>query len=144
MDQTTIINIYTDGGSRGNPGNAALGVYIEDEERNKLTQIGKKLGVATNNIAEYSAILEALTWVVENKNALSNLKKINMFMDSQLATSQLNGIYKIKNSNIREIMFKIRQRENEIGIPITYSHIGREFNKKADRMVNLALDNQLI
>lgn len=141
MDQTTILNIYTDGGSRGNPGEAALGVYIEDNDKNTLVEIGKRLGTATNNIAEYSAILEALVWVVEKKEKLINLNKINMFMDSQLASSQLNGIYKIKNSGLREILFKIRQKENEIGMPITYTHIRRELNKKADRMVNLALDN---
>lgn len=143
MDQTTNINIYTDGGSRGNPGEAALGIYIDDGNGKMLAQIGKRIGVATNNIAEYSAIFEALKWLLENKKLLTNLDKINMHMDSQLASSQLNGIYKIKNPNIREIFFKVKQKESEIGIPITYIHIRRELNKKADRMVNLALDNKL-
>lgn len=143
MEQASSINIYTDGGSRGNPGESALGVYITDENGNTLAEIGKTLGITTNNIAEYSAILEAFTWVVENKDNFPNLKKISFYMDSQLAASQLNGLYKIKNANLRELLFKIREKEGELGIAVTYSHIRREYNKKADKLVNLALDGVL-
>lgn len=143
MEKTSSINIYTDGGSRGNPGESALGVYISDENGDTLAEIGKTLGITTNNIAEYSAILEALTWVAENKKSMPNLQKINFYMDSQLAASQLNGIYRIKNANLRDLLFKIRQKEGEIGIAVLYSHIRREYNKKADKLVNLALDGIL-
>lgn len=142
MNLPTIINIYTDGGSRGNPGPAALGVYIEDTNGNKLAEIGKTLGITTNNIAEYSAILAAMNWILEQKKVLS-IERVNFYMDSNLAASQLNGLYKIKNANLRELFFLIKQKESEIGFPIYYSHIPREQNKKADRMVNLALDNKL-
>lgn len=134
------IFIYTDGGSRGNPGLAALGVYIEDDKGKELVRIGKKIGEATNNVAEYSAILEGFNWLVENKSK-HRIESVNFYMDSQLACLQLTGIYKVKNSTIREFVFKIRQKEAELKIPIFYEHIPREENIKADFMVNLALDN---
>ena len=136
------IHIYTDGGSRGNPGPSALGVYITDEKGKVIEKIGIKLGITTNNIAEYSAILAGFTYVLENKEKI-NPESINFFMDSQLAYSQLIGIYKIKNDGIRKLMFEIRKKEAELNIPIFYAHIPREQNKNADEMVNLALDNKL-
>jgi ribonuclease HI len=136
------ISIFTDGGARGNPGPAALGVYIEDDNKKELTRIGKKLGEATNNFAEYSAIIEGFSWVIKNKNKF-NIESINLYTDSQLAYSQLSGLYKVKDGKIRELVFKIRQQEAEIKAPIFYNHIPREENKKADFMVNLALDNKL-
>lgn len=135
------ILIFTDGGARGNPGPAALGVYIEDDNKKELARIGKKIGHATNNVAEYSAILEGLSWAVENKHKL-NIEGINFYMDSQLAYSQLIGLYKVKNEKIREFVFEIRKKEAELAIPIFYAHIPREENKQADYMVNQALDNQ--
>lgn len=143
MNKITEINIYTDGGSRGNPGPSALGVYIESVEKVRLAEIGKSLGINTNNFAEYSAIVSGLEWIVENKNTLSSLKQINFYMDSLLAVSQINGLYKIKNSMLRELYFKVKSLEATISIPISYTHIRREKNKNADRLVNLALDNSL-
>lgn len=139
MDQQKTISIFTDGGSRGNPGPSALGVYIEQNGK-PLAEIGKRIGNTTNNFAEYSAILEALSWVEENKSKL-DFTKIDFFMDSELAYSQLIGIYKIKNEGIRKFIFEIREKEVIIGVPIVYSHVRREKNTKADKLVNLALDN---
>jgi ribonuclease HI len=136
------ISIFTDGGARGNPGPAALGVFIEDEDHRELARIGKTIGDATNNVAEYSAIIEGFNWVLRNKDKL-NIESINFYMDSQLACSQLTGIFKVKNAKIREFVFEIRKREAELKIPIFYSHISREKNTKADFMVNQALDNRL-
>ncbi len=136
------IVVFTDGGSRGNPGPAALGVFIQTEDGKELASIGKRLGETTNNVAEYSAIVEAFNWLLDNKLKLA-IEEIHFYMDSQLAYSQLNGLYKIKNTQIREFILEIRQKEAELGIPITYTHIPREQNKKADFMVNQALDNLL-
>jgi ribonuclease HI len=109
-----------------------------------LDELSTYLGVTTNNIAEYSAILAALNWIVQNKSQMPSLTKINFFMDSQLASSQLNGLYKIKNPKLRELLFAAKQKEVEIGLPVYYSHVPREQNKKADALVNKALDeNQL-
>jgi ribonuclease HI len=135
--------VFTDGGSRGNPGPSAVGVYIEDGNGNKLTSIGKKIGIATNNVAEYSAIVEALCWLNNNKKKISNTLEVFFYLDSELAYSQLCGLYKVKNAAIRELVFRIRQEEAQLGIPVVYSHIPREKNTKADLLVNLALDNLL-
>lgn len=135
------ISIHTDGGSRGNPGPAAIGVFIEDENKT-LAEIGKRIGEATNNVAEYKAVLEALSWILENKEKIKG-SEINFFIDSQLIYSQIIGVYKIKNDNLRTILFEIRKKEAEINITINYNHIPREENKKADTLVNMALDNIL-
>lgn len=136
------ITIYTDGGARGNPGPAALGVYITNEKNQVLAKIGKYLGEATNNIAEYKAIVEGFNWLIQNKNK-EKIEKVFFFMDSQLAVSQLTGLYKIKNDKIRELVFEIRTKENQLQIPIFYNHITRDKNKQADFLVNLTLDNEL-
>jgi ribonuclease HI len=143
MYNLASINVFTDGGSRGNPGPAALGVFIENDKGEELKSIGKTLGIATNNVAEYSAIKESLIWILENLKEMPDLQKINFYMDSNLAVQQLNGIFKIKNTGLMTIYFEIKSLENQIKIPITYTHIPREQNKKADRMVNLALDGKL-
>lgn len=135
------ISIYTDGGSRGNPGEAGIGVFIKDEKQ-ALAKIGKKIGIATNNVAEYAAVIEALSWILENREKLNDFQ-INFFMDSQLVYSQIIGIYKIKNDNLRKLLFKIREKEAEIKLDINYNHIPREKNKEADALVNMALDNIL-
>jgi ribonuclease HI len=142
MDNLASINVFTDGGSRGNPGQSALGVYIETEVHKELVSIGKTLGIKTNNVAEYSAIREALTWILENKKKAPKLSNIYFYMDSNLAVQQLNGVYKIKNSDLRIIIFEIKKLESQIKIPIFYNHIPREQNKKADSLVNKALDNK--
>lgn len=134
------ITIFTDGGSRGNPGPAALGVYITDDKNQVLARIGKYLGETTNNIAEYSAIVEGLDWLIENKDKIKT-EKAHFYMDSQLAYSQLVGLYKIKNAKIREMVFEIRSKEEKLDFPIIYNHVPREKNKNADFLVNLALDN---
>ncbi len=136
------LSVYTDGGSRGNPGPAALGVVILEEDT-PIHKIGKTLGITTNNVAEYSAILASLEWIAQNRELIGDISGINFFMDSLLACQQLKGIYKIKQPHLQEIMIKIRKIEIALRVKITYTHIPREKNKEADRMVNLALDNNL-
>lgn len=143
MQDLKLIKIFTDGGSRGNPGPSALGVHIESEAGESLADIGKKLGINTNNFAEYSAIVEALGWVVDHKSELPNLEKIEFYMDSKLAVMQITGMYKIKNEVLRGLVIDVKQKEAEINLPISFKHVPREQNTKADRMVNLALDNLL-
>lgn len=136
------INIFTDGGSRGNPGPAAIGVYIEGDGK-VLGKIGKRIGRNTNNFAEYNAILEGLDFLIQNRDLLTKQTSINFFMDSQLASSQINGLYKIKNTVIRSLIFEIREKEALLGASVSYNFIPREKNKIADKLVNLALDNKL-
>jgi len=137
------ILIFTDGGARGNPGPAAIGVYITDDKGNKLTAIGKRIGDATNNTAEYKAVLEALSWLIENREKLEKDAKIAFFIDSQLVYSQIKGLFKVKAESIREYIFTIREKEKQLGLPLQWNHIPREQNKTADSLVNLALDNIL-
>lgn len=135
------LRVFTDGGSRGNPGPSAIGIYITDEKNSVLYGLGKCIGEATNNVAEYTAILEALRWISSHKESLERNATIDFFLDSELAYSQLIGVYKIKNAALRAIFFEVRIEESRIGYPIRYFHIPREKNKEADRLVNRALDN---
>ena len=137
------IEVFTDGGSRGNPGQAAIGVYIREANGNVLKTIGKRIGEATNNVAEYKAVLEALSWLIENKETIEKYSKISFFLDSQLVYSQINGLFKVKSENIREYVYAAREKQKQLGIPVEWSHIPREKNANADRLVNLALDNLL-
>jgi len=131
------IKIFTDGGARGNPGPTAIGVAIFGEESGKIMEkFGRVLGETTNNVAEYSAVIEALKWVASN---LPPGLEINFFSDSKLMVSQLNGLYKIKNHNLRLLILKVKELEMETGAKIFYHHIPREENKLADSLVNSCL-----
>jgi ribonuclease HI len=139
---TKYINIYTDGGARGNPGPAAIGVYIEDQDGQEIFSFGKRIGNTTNNVAEYRAVIEALRWFIENSE-LGKIESLNFYLDSNLVCSQINGLFKVKNSNLRLHLYQVRELESKIDIPINYTFVPREQNKKADKMVNLALDSKL-
>lgn len=137
------LNVFTDGGARGNPGPSAIGVYITDGNNKKISGFGKQIGNSTNNVAEYKAVIEALTWIIENKKDLSRNAKVYFFLDSKLVCSQIIGIFKVKNADLRNLLFDVRQREAQINFPIFYKHIPREQNTKADAFVNSALDNDI-
>lgn len=132
--------IFTDGGSRGNPGPAAIGIVIKNNLGKIIFETGERLGSATNNVAEYRAVVRALLWVVENQKILNDVK-ISFFLDSLLIYSQIVGAYKVKDSKMKELLSLVRKKEDLIKTTIFYKHIPREKNKEADRMVNLALDN---
>ena len=131
-----MVEIFCDGGARGNPGPAAYGFVVRDES-GVIKEANGYIGVATNNVAEYTAIVEALKWLSNHKKG----EDLQFFLDSLLAASQLNGIYKVKNAKIRELLVKIRELENQFS-KITYQHVPRDQNKEADKQVNLALDQK--
>lgn len=137
-----MINVFTDGGARGNPGPAGIGVYITKNNK-ELFSLGKEIGETTNNVAEYTAVVEALSYLVLVKEKIQNESVISFFLDSELVCRQINGIYKVKDSKLRELMFIVRQKEGELSIPVSYTHIPREKNKHADRLVNAALDKKI-
>lgn len=137
-----VLNVFTDGGARGNPGPSAIGVYIESTDGKIISGFGKTIGVATNNVAEYKAVIEALTWIIENKKDLAKEAKINFFLDSKLVCSQIIGIFKVKNADLRNLLFDVRNMEAQIRLPIYYKYIPREQNMKADAFVNQALDGK--
>jgi len=125
---------YTDGGSRGNPGPSALGAYITDEHGKVVKEHGRFLGTQTNNFAEYSAIVDALTHCAE-----LGATEVEMRMDSELAVKQLNGIYKVKNPGIAALYMKVHNLRTNFK-KVTFTHVRREYNKDADRIVNDVLD----
>lgn len=129
--------IYTDGASRGNPGPASYGFSIRNEKGRILYEEGKYLGITTNNFAEYSAVLSALEYV---ENEMRDTKEISFLMDSKLVVEQLSGRYKIKSPNLKPLISKIKELEENL--VISYKHIPREFNKDADFLANQALDNR--
>lgn len=136
------LTIFTDGGSRGNPGPAAYGFSITNNENQELAGVGKYIGNNTNNVAEYSAVVEALKWVVGHRESLGDISGISFFMDSELICRQLNGQYKVKHPIMQEYFFTVQNLLKEINLPTTFTHVRRENNKRADALVNEALDRQ--
>lgn len=130
-----IFKVFTDGGSRGNPGPAAAGFVVYDDSGNIRQKRRKYLGIATNNEAEYQGVIEALS-----HPELAGGFHINFFLDSLLVVNQLNGLWKIKEPRLRELILKIRGLE--AGKNVTYTHIPREQNTIADQLVNETLDGE--
>lgn len=135
--------VFTDGGARGNPGPAAIGVIIKSEKGEILKKISRKIGKATNNVAEYMAVIAALEWLRNNSTMkqFNNETMIYFHLDSKLVVNQLNGFFKVKNGDLRNLLLKTRLLEQEVGGQILYTFITREKNKEADILVNKALDN---
>ncbi|MEK7149063.1 MAG: ribonuclease HI family protein, partial [Patescibacteria group bacterium] len=136
------IIIYTDGGSRGNPGEAAIGIVIKNESGDTIKTYGEVLGIATNNIAEYTAIVVALQKVKQLLGKERTKKtEIEFRMDSELAMKQLNGEYKIENEDLQPLFLKIWNLKFDFG-KMSFKHIPREKNKEADKLVNEALNRK--
>lgn len=133
-------SIFTDGGSRGNPGPAASGVYIVAADGTEVYSLGKPLGETTNNVAEYTAVLLACEWLKKQ----SGVQSASFFLDSELVCRQLNGVYKIKSEGLKSLYYTIQEYREKFGFPTVFSHIPREKNKKADALVNMALDKNLL
>lgn len=136
LSRIMILKVYTDGGSRGNPGPSAVGgvAFLEDR---RIFEFKKSIGTATNNDAEYQALIKALE-ILNSKLQILNKSKIiiKFHSDSRLMVNQVNGLFKVKNGRIREYILKIRSLEQEINLPISYHYVPREQNVEADRLVN--------
>ena len=135
------IIVFTDGGSRGNPGPAAVGFVIKDASENLIKSHGETIGEATNNEAEYRAVVSALKKI----KALLGKKKckelsVEVNMDSELVQKQLTGKYKIENKKLAPFFLEIWNLKLDFG-GVSFQHLPRERNKEADRMVNQALDD---
>lgn len=126
--------LYTDGGSRGNPGPSALGYAIFDLDDKVIEKNSRYLGITTNNQAEYQALKEGL-----EASRILGVKKIDVFMDSLLVINQLKGLYKVKNSELMPVNQSVRRILSEFE-SYTLTHIPREKNSVADSMVNECLD----
>ena len=137
------IIIFTDGGARGNPGPAGIGaiIQISNLKSQNEEKISKYIGTATNNQAEYQAVIEALSWVKENIK--TDDLEIVCFLDSELIVEQLNQRFKLKNEGLKPLFWQIRDLVMSLGGKISFKYIPREKNKKADRLVNEAIDKQV-
>ncbi|KKT24617.1 MAG: Ribonuclease H [Parcubacteria group bacterium GW2011_GWA2_43_9b] len=132
--------LYTDGGSRGNPGPAALGVVIANEKGEILKRYGESLGEATNNEAEYQALIFGLKKLkqVFGKGAMKKAR-LEARMDSELIINQMNHQYKIAEPNLQKLFLQVWNLMLDFGT-IKFVAIPREQNKEADKLVNQALD----
>jgi ribonuclease HI len=126
--------LFTDGGSRGNPGPAAYAFVLETEAGTVLDAVGEAIGVATNNVAEYAALVAGLERAVE-----LGIDELEIISDSELLVKQMRGEYRVKNPGLRELWSKAARVAGEIRT-VTYTAVRREHNELADSLVNEALD----
>jgi ribonuclease HI len=128
------IVVYIDGGARGNPGPAGFGVRVETPDGSLVQEFHESIGVATNNVAEYRALIAALEWARRH-----GYRNVHVRSDSLLLVQQMLGRYKVKNAGLQPLHARARLLANEIG-RVTFEHVGRAMNAHADRLANLAMD----
>jgi ribonuclease HI len=126
--------LFTDGGARGNPGPAAYGFVLEDEDGTVLAAEGAPIGIATNNVAEYSGLIAGLRRAIELAVA-----EVEVVSDSELMVKQLRGEYRVKNEALRVLFVEATQLARQLA-RVEYRHVKRAHNELADRLVNEALD----
>jgi ribonuclease HI len=135
MEKKTY-NLYSDGACRGNPGIGGAGAVITDANEIILWEGKQYLGHCTNNIAEYKALILGL------KGALQNgYKNLEVHLDSELLARQINGAYKVKNENLKDLMLEIRSLLSAFE-SVKVAHVARCHNAQADKLANLAIDEQ--
>lgn len=136
------LTLYCDGAARGNPGPAAFGYIVKDQAGALVLKGNGFLGVKTNNEAEYQAVIEGLSGILNySDETVKNDWLIDVRMDSQLVNEQLNGHFKIKNSRMRDLLVRVRELEGGLG-SVSYHWIPRHENKEADYLANQALDER--
>jgi ribonuclease HI len=126
--------LSTDGGARGNPGPAAYGYVLEADDGTVFAAEGAPIGVATNNVAEYRALVEGLRKAVE-----LSVDELEVVSDSELLVRQMRGEYRVKNEALRALSLEAAALARELG-KVTYTAVRRQHNELADRLVNQALD----
>jgi ribonuclease HI len=131
------IYIYTDGAARGNPGPAAIGIVIYDENKNVLAEYKECIGEATNNTAEYKALIKGLELAAAHCR-----REVYCFLDSEVVVRQLNRTYRIKARHLLELFYILKDREKAFD-KVVYNHARRDnrYISRADKLVNEALDN---
>jgi ribonuclease HI len=129
--------VYTDGGARGNPGKAAIGIVILDENERIVETYKEYVGIKTNNEAEYTAIIKGLELVKKYT------KKVHFSSDSELVIKQINGEYRINKKELKALFDEVERREAEF-VEVSYGNVPREneYIQEADRLVNQELDKQ--
>lgn len=133
---------YTDGGARGNPGPAAIGVFVVDTEGHTLKEVKEAIGNATNNFAEYQGVVTALLALKELYGKKTKEMEFEIRMDSELVKKQLNHEYQIKEPGLVPLFMEIHNLRVAHFPNLILTHVPREKNKEADRLVNEALDGK--
>ncbi|BAI80943.1 ribonuclease HI [Deferribacter desulfuricans SSM1] len=128
------IKIFTDGACSGNPGPAGIGFVIYDEDDNVIKECSEYLGEATNNIAEYTALIKALESIKDKKHY-----KLIIYSDSELLVKQIKGVYKVKNKNLKKLYDKVLELIQ--GVDFELIHIPREDNSYADKLAKKAIED---
>lgn len=131
--------IYTDGGSRGNPGPAGAGAAIFDGDV-EVASVSKFLGIQTNNVAEYEALILSLACAHKK---IDDIKKRNVIvrMDSELIVKQMNGMYRVKDTTLKEKHARVKELLSKHFGNVTFEHVRRAYNERADELANHAMDN---
>ncbi len=138
MPDDSPVILYTDGACRGNPGNGGAGAVLLDKNGRVLITAKKFLGICTNNEAEYGALILGLK---ETRKA--QYRNIRVFLDSELLAKQINGIYRVKNDRLKELMKDVRKQLSMFN-SYTVEHVPRSGNKIADRLANEAIDESIL
>ena len=128
-----MYKIYCDGASRSNPGEASLGVSVQ-KNNIEVDYLYRKIGIASNNVAEYQALIEGLKYCI-----LNGIDVVEIFLDSKLVVEQMNKNYKVKSKNLINLFNEAQQLTSQIR-SVKLTHIRRENNKRADELANKALD----
>ena len=131
------VTVNVDGGSRGNPGPAAIGVVVRDGGGEVLEEVGERIGEATNNVAEYKALLRGIELA-----AARGASEVDLIGDSELVVRQVEGKYKVKNAGIKPLHAEVKRALREFDA-WSIRHVRREQNADADRLVNEAMDGVL-
>jgi ribonuclease HI len=126
--------LFTDGGARGNPGPAAYGFVLETDDGDLLAAEGEAIGVATNNVAEYSGLVAGLRKAIE-----LGVDDLELVSDSELMVKQMRGEYRVKNEALKDLNQEAASLARRLG-SVEYRHVKRAHNELADRLVNDALD----
>lgn len=136
------ISIFSDGGARGNPGPAAAAFVVVDQGGRVLRKESKFLGKTSNNVAEYRGVMLALSWLVNSGSQYSD-SDIEYFLDSELVVKQLNGLYRVKDQDLKNLFLIVKNLQAKIKSRVIFKHIPRSKNKLADFLVNQELDKKL-
>jgi ribonuclease HI len=132
------LRVFTDGAARGNPGMAGIGVVIEDEHGVRLPDRYRYIDIATNNVAEYKALIEGMQAAV----ALTP-DRIEIYLDSEVVVEQMNGRYKVRDPGLKQLFLQAKNLRDTFGGDVVIKHIGRERNRGADALANRAIDEHI-
>ena len=134
---TKVLRLFTDGAARGNPGPAGLGVVIEDDKGMRLRGLHRYIGKATNNEAEYQALIEGLKAAAE-----WNPDRLEVYLDSKLVVEQVNGGYRVRKPELQPLYGQVKHLLGGFD-DVVISHVEREKNRGADALANMAIDAQV-